>query len=78
MKRCYTRSEVRKNRKNLSKWCKRLLIAGLVCGYLFVCTEPGCELPWTLLVLGAICIVAGLAGFVFLDMTSNLYLYNYC
>lgn len=76
MKKYYTKSEVRKNRKSLSVWSKRLFVVSFTCGYLFVCAKPGNGLPWTLLVFGLLCAVVGIVGLVFLDRTANPYRYD--
>lgn len=71
MERNYTRSEVRRNRRMIRKWSMRLFFSGLACAYMFVCTGEGHELPWLLLILGVLMVIAGLFGMWILDATSK-------
>lgn len=77
MTRSYTKSEIRKNRKSLKRWSKSLLISGVTCLYLFTCTKPENGFPWILLITGLVCILFGLAGLLFLDMTESHRTYCY-
>lgn len=77
MKKHYSRSEVRRVRRSINKWSKRLVIAGFTCELLFACSDPCRGLPLIYLIFGILCIVAGFVGLTFLDMTTNLYRYNY-
>lgn len=73
---CYYTKHERKVMKRRKRLCHRsnvLLVGSFICALLLSGADATQELPWWILIVGAIFGLAGLAGHIFLEITGTTY-----